>query len=142
MMTTLKNTIRRIAQKIYRRYRSSSPKASTTNNTGGTPPVVAQERPSVEEQPLQKSSLTIDISFTPNPNACKFDVSQRVASESFSFSVASPPTDHPLAQDLLSIDGITSVFGVHNFITATKNPEETWDNISPKIIDVLQKHLS
>lgn len=143
MIASIKSTIRKIAQKIYARYK-------TKKNIYQTPtenPFPYKNTAVDPEQSLErfreppKSSITVDVSFTPNPNACKFDVSKRVSAESFSFSAETPPENHPLAKEILSIDGVSSVFGVHNFITATKKTEKEWEEISPKIIEAIQKHL-
>ena len=132
--------IRKIAKKMYLRYKKQnlSPKEQSHTKTD----INTSRETTKESPPPTKSEIQIDVSFTPNPNACKFDASQKVTTESFSYSRQSPPTEHPLAHDLLSIDGVSSVFGVYNFITATKFAQAEWEDITPKIIDVIHKHLS
>lgn len=135
-MNIIIKTIRQVAQKLYREYkrRNTNPKPQEVYRP-------AYEPPKPTPQP-QKPSITVDISETPNPQACKYDVSAQVSEKSFSFSASDMPKEHPLASDLLSIEGVISVFGVHTFITATKDPSASWDNIHAKVSAVLQKHLA
>ena len=140
MKTVLIQTIRRIAQKLYKKYKANS----TQNPVSSAPPT--QAKPVEPVKPMEsvesKPSISVDISETPNPHACKYDVSVKVSEKSFSFSQANKPEDHSLANALLSVEGVDSVFGVHTFITATKSQTADWDDIHPKITAVLQKILS
>ena len=136
MRDLLIQTIRSIAQKLYKRY-----KAKTTSNPTPTSHYEAPHPEPPTPKPVAPS-ISVDISETPNPQACKYDVSVQVSEKSFSFSKSNLPVEHALANELLSIDGVESVFGVHTFITATKSTEAEWDTIHPKITTVLQKNLS
>ena len=133
MKTILIQRIRKIAQKLYKKYRSARKGSSAY-----TPPTVHAPTP---EPPPVEPSITVDISETPNPQACKYDVSVQVSEQSFSYSKTDLPIDHTLAQALLSVDGVTSVFGVHTFITVTKQESANWESIHPNITTVLQKIL-
>lgn len=140
MKAILIQTIRAIAQRIYKRYKgtssSSSPPQQEASTNTQTSPQQSTPKPVVEEP-----SVTVDISETPNPQACKYDVSVQVSEKSFSFSKTDMPVDHHLAQALLSVEGVESVFGVHTFITATKSASAKWETLHPKITAVLQKNL-
>ncbi|BBI35459.1 NifU N-terminal domain-containing protein [Cohnella abietis] len=79
-------------------------------------------------------AVEINIQETPNPNAIKINTSERVFEGPKSTSLKSgAETDHPLAQALLSIEGVDNIFGINNFVTVTKTAEADWDEISPKI---------
>jgi len=172
MKDTFLQPIRFIAQKLYVRYKrhqrshSSSPTATDTSNefSNQNDPTPSPEIPktppimeSIQKEPIAESSIPqsdssskpkveshihVEYSETPNPNACKYDVSTSVATESFSFSDQEKAKDHPLAWAILSIDGIASVFGVHTFITVTKSPQHSWNQLHPQVIQALQQVLS
>ena len=152
MRTILIQTIRRIAQKLYKEYKGKSKSNSSTQAAPQNPPQPTppkppqtsqqQQAPLNPEPVVEQSSISVDISETPNPQARKYDVSVQVSEKSFSFSKSDIPVDHNLANALLSVEGVESVFGVHTFITATKSASVDWDVIHPKITAVLQKNLS
>ena len=138
MKDLLIQTIRSVAQKLYRKYKGKTASKPTPSSYYESPkPDAPMPKPVAPAH-----SVSVDISETPNPQACKYDVSVQVSEKSFSFSKSNLPVEHVLANELLSIDGVESVFGVHTFITATKSPEAEWDTIHPKITTVLQKNLS
>jgi hypothetical protein len=144
MKDIIVQTIRSIAQKVYRRYNQST--KNTFQEQHHTPPPPKESTQNFDpplEKPIEetKTSITVDVVETPNPHACKYDVSIKVSHESFSFSQKDSPIEHPLANALLSIEGISSVFGVHTFVTATKIPNAKWEEIHPQVIDILHKHL-
>ena len=137
MRALLIQTIRSIAQKLYKRYKGKAAPPSPSSRYEAP-----QSDPPTPKPVVPDPSISVDISETPNPQACKYDVSVQVSEKSFSFSKSNMPVEHALANELLSIDGVESVFGVHTFITATKSAEAEWDTIHPKITTVLQKNLS
>lgn len=63
---------------------------------------------------------------TPNPNAMKFTLDATVPAdlEASDFGKA-----------LLAIPGVTSVFGVADFVTVTRQPEVDWDLIVPHVLE-------
>ena len=77
---------------------------------------------------------------TPNPNAYKFTVSTKVAPKAFSASKAEE-AETPLASELIGLDGVTSIFGVNDFITITKAESASWDSLIPAVTAVIQKHV-
>ena len=78
---------------------------------------------------------------TPNPNAYKFSVSQKVFDKSFSASSLQQAAGNPVAEQLLSHRAVQSIFGVNDFITVTKNQEANWLDIIPEITAIIQKAL-
>ena len=170
MKELLLKPIRFVAQKLYVRYKryqkkhsvtTPEPESTTASPPQSTPthpkpvqkedvtehnsverPIETPSEEAVIEQLAPLSSIEVEFSDTPNPNACKYDVSTTVSSESFSFSQQEKSKDHPLAHAILSIEGIESVFGVHTFITVTKSPHKNWTELHPKVISTLQKILS
>ena len=130
----MKRYIRKLAQKLYRVYRAKKYPATQTepaNIMPQTPPVA---------QPIKKSQeVEIDIIPSPNPNACKYELSVQVAEEAFSFDSVGSAQTHPLAHAVLSVDGVQSIFGFQNFITIKKHPEMQWSTLHPHIEAILQK---
>lgn len=72
--------------------------------------------------------MVITISPTPNPNALKFEVGKDVGGPK-TFA-AGQETDDPMAIELLGLPGVTSVFLSADFVTVTKGPDGTWDEIA------------
>ncbi len=76
---------------------------------------------------------------TPNPNALKFTVGVPVGGPAT--FVAAKPTDDPLGSALLGVPGVTSVFMTADFVTITKDPSATWDDIVPAATPILETHF-
>jgi NFU1 iron-sulfur cluster scaffold homolog, mitochondrial len=85
----------------------------------------------------------VDFQQTPNPNAGKFVVSQQVApvGTSRSYYTMDETGDDPVARALMALDGIRSVFMVDDFITVTKTPAATWEELVPRVEEAIQEHL-
>lgn len=82
--------------------------------------------------------MTVTIEPTPNPNAMKFTVGQPVGGpKTF---VAGADIDEPMAEELLELPGITSVFMTADFVTLSKTPDHTWDEIASRAQAILEKY--
>lgn len=84
--------------------------------------------------------MTVEISATPNPNAVKFTVGRPVGGPS-TFA-AGTDTDDPLANELLAVDGVSSMFLTADFVTITKTPEADWNVIAPVAQAILEAHYN
>ncbi len=79
-------------------------------------------------------SIEVNVEATPNPNAVRISANQVLFEGPKSTSLKSgADTDHPLAQALLSIDGVDNIFGINDFVTITKKPDADWDAILVKV---------
>lgn len=77
---------------------------------------------------------------TPNPNAMKFTANQVLFEGSGSASFKkNQETDHPLAKELLGLDGVDNIFGFQDFVTVNKEPDADWDALLPKVQEVFEK---
>ena len=76
---------------------------------------------------------------TPNPNAMKFAVGAPVGGP-VTFR-AGQETDHPLATDILAIEGVASVFWTADFVTVSKSSDGQWEAMTPAVIAVLKDHF-
>jgi NFU1 iron-sulfur cluster scaffold homolog, mitochondrial len=85
----------------------------------------------------------VEFHQTPNPNAGKFVVSQQVApvGTSRSYYHAAEAREDPVARALMRLDGIRSVFMVDDFITVTKTPAASWEELVPRVEEAIQEHL-
>ena len=88
----------------------------------------------------QKSAVDVHTEDTPNPNARKYVISGATISESFS-AAAGAQTNHALAKALVAIEGVSSVFGINDFVTVTKTDDSDWQNLDSTVMTVLKEHL-
>lgn len=81
----------------------------------------------------------VEFQPTPNPDAGKFVVGRPVTpdGESRSFHSLDDAQDHPVAQALLQLDGVRSVFMVSDFITVSKTPAADWEVLAPSVREIL-----
>ena len=83
--------------------------------------------------------MPVMIENTPNPNALKFTVGRDVGGpKTF---VAGQDTDDALAQALLALDGVTSIFMTSDFVTLSKTPEAAWEPIADEARGILESHF-
>lgn len=68
---------------------------------------------------------------TPNPNAIKLTLNRQVSAQGKTYRGDPAAADAPWARALLAIPGILGVYGVGNFISMSKAPEASWDDIVP-----------
>lgn len=79
--------------------------------------------------------MAVTVEQTPNPNALKFTVGAEVGGPG-TYVKGSEPDEQYLA-DLLAIEGIVSVFFTADFVTITKSPGASWDEIRPAASAIL-----
>lgn len=77
-------------------------------------------------------SIEVQAQSTPNPNAVKFTANQTLFDSSTSLKKGDS-SDHPLATQLLKIEGVDNIFGINNFVTVNKTAEANWDDLLPHI---------
>lgn len=86
-----------------------------------------------------KKGVVISIEGTPNPNAVKFSVGRPVGGPA-TFTPGKP-TDNVMAQELIALDGVTSVFLTADFVTVSKRPDADWSDIVPAAKAILEEHF-
>ncbi|MBC7782460.1 MAG: NifU N-terminal domain-containing protein [Burkholderiales bacterium] len=79
----------------------------------------------------------LEIQPTPNPNAVKIMLSERITEQPLSFFNADAGKDHPLASRLFAIPGVASLLILHDFVTVSKSPEAVWRELTPAVKRVL-----
>nr|PZN90953.1 MAG: hypothetical protein DIU52_05720 [bacterium] len=85
---------------------------------------------------------TVRFQPTPNPNAGKFATDRTVVqSGSRSYFSAEQAAGDPVAEALFAIPGVASVFMVADFITVTKTPQARWEDLAPRVEQVIRETL-
>jgi hypothetical protein len=84
--------------------------------------------------------MGVNVDQTPNPNALKFSVGEPVGGPG-TVVKGSEPGEEFLAE-LLELDGVASVFFTADFVTITKTPAATWDEIRPKATAILESRFT
>jgi len=79
-------------------------------------------------------AVQIHIQQTPNPNSVRIGADSVLFEGPKSTSVkAGEATDHALAAALVAIDGVDNIFGMRDFVTVSKLPDASWDDIIPQV---------
>jgi len=79
-----------------------------------------------------------EIQPTPNPNAAKFVLDRPIVQERVSFFTADAAKEHPVASQLFSVPGVTSVLLFGDFLTINKAPDAKWGNITERVRSILR----
>lgn len=83
--------------------------------------------------------MAIGIDRTPNPNALKFTVGTPVGGP-VTFTHANSG-DSALAEVLLAIPGVVSMFMTADFVTLTKTGEASWSDIEGAAVAALESEF-
>ncbi|BFH60701.1 MULTISPECIES: NifU N-terminal domain-containing protein [Paenibacillus] len=79
-------------------------------------------------------AIQYHVQSTPNPNSVKINTNTTIFEGPKSTSLKKgEQTDHPLAAALLNIEGVDNIFGIREFVTVSKTPEASWDDILPQV---------
>lgn len=85
--------------------------------------------------------MGVRVEPTPNPNAMKFTTDVVIFEGTKSISVMPGDTsEHAILNDLMKVDGVDNVFGYQNFITVNKMFDIEWDDLTPRVVEVFEKH--
>lgn len=86
--------------------------------------------------------MFIQTENTPNPDSLKFIPGKTVSENStYQFNTKKEAKISPLALDLFTIDGIKAVFLGKDFISVTKQPSTSWENIKTEILTLIMEHF-
>jgi len=77
---------------------------------------------------------------TPNPQAYKFTIEGHTFSQPVTLSSAAGAAGTPF-EALFQVRGVAGVFATANFVTLTKRPDATWDEILEPAKQALAKHF-
>lgn len=82
--------------------------------------------------------------FTPDPNSCRFIVSQEIFPDDWTYQFRSPE-DAPgsaLVAAIFGVEGITDVKIHRDTFTISKNSPDPWPKVAAKLIPLLKEHVS
>ena len=80
---------------------------------------------------------------TPNPNALKFTLDRASTEQrTETFRAGSDPSESPLGARIFELRGVTNVFLTANFVSVTKDDDESWDDLVPDVIAAIQAHFA
>lgn len=80
--------------------------------------------------------MAVIVSPSPNPNAMRFSVGSPVGGPTTHVKGSEP--EEEFAGQLLAIPGVNSIFMTADFVTITKAPEGSWDEIVPEATAILE----
>lgn len=85
--------------------------------------------------------MAIRMEGTPNPNAMKFTSDKMIFEGTKSYSLMPGDTsEYDILNELMTIEGVDNVFGYQNFITVNKHFDVEWEQLSPHVIEIIEKH--
>ncbi|MBY7143084.1 NifU N-terminal domain-containing protein [Virgibacillus sp. NKC19-3] len=85
--------------------------------------------------------MAVHVEATPNPNALKFTSDKLIFEGTNSISVMPGDTsEHEIMNELMQLEGVDNVFGYQNFITINKLFGTQWDDLTPKVTEVIEKY--
>jgi len=80
---------------------------------------------------------------TPNPNSLKLTTTAGpfIKEGMVSFNSPEEASDHPMGEPLMRIPGVVNIFILPQFLTVTKQPAASWEEVLPKVKQALQPHF-
>lgn len=79
--------------------------------------------------------MGITVEETPNPRAMKFNVGSPVGGAA---TFTSAEDADPRIVPLFDVGGVMSVFMTADFVTVTRTEGATWEEITPKVVEILE----
>jgi Scaffold protein Nfu/NifU N terminal len=77
---------------------------------------------------------------TPNPDATKFTLDTTLPG-SFNVTSVEAAAGNAFAEAVFAVDGVTSVFGVNDFVTVNRRPGADWEPIIAAVQAAAEAHL-
>ena len=90
----------------------------------------------------QQQIIEIYTEYTPNPESLKFVTNRMLLPQlSLDCKNVQEAAEVPLAQTIFSFPYVSGVFIANNFITVSKKPGYTWDEIIPEVKEALKEFI-
>ncbi len=84
-------------------------------------------------------AVDVTVSTTPNENALKFTLNCPAIAEGYkTYNNLEDAGDSAVAKALFALPGVASVFLMTDFITVTKKPENSWEDLQPACVDAIK----
>jgi len=95
-------------------------------------------RPLINTAKPQPEGIAIYAESTPNPNTMKFVANRTLVPRRFEFNNSAQAQHAPLAQELFKIEGVTEVFMHQNYISISKNDQQSWTELIEVLKNLIQ----
>lgn len=89
----------------------------------------------------RKSSVSVYIELTPNPQVIKFMTNCSLVSEMLEIRNKNQAYISPLAEALFNFPFVRQLFFMENYISVTKDKDTSWDDISLELRDYIAQYL-
>ena len=99
-------------------------------------------RPLINEAKPKPEPIAIYAESTPNPNTMKFVANRTLVPRRFEFNNIAQAKHAPLAQELFKIEGVTEVFMHQNYISISKNDQQSWTELIEVLKNLIQDFVS
>ena len=86
--------------------------------------------------------MFVQTEITPNPNSLKFLPGKTVSNFGYFEVTKKDDTNNELARNLLSINGVESIFLSKDFISVNKKDDTSWDEIKHIVISLINDFYS
>lgn len=86
--------------------------------------------------------MSVQAKPTPNPNAMKFTLPERLFPKPLSFANHQEAASHPLAAAIFALGGVYNVFMVQDFVTVNKLPHVAWEELLEPIQQRIEHYLT
>ena len=86
--------------------------------------------------------MPVQVQQTPNPNAMKFTLPERIFPKPLSFASDDAAAAHPLATAIFALGGVYNVFMVQDFVTVNKLPDVEWTALTASVQACIEEYLS
>ena len=86
--------------------------------------------------------MFIQTQKTPNPNSLKFLPGTKISNVDSVEFLNKDQTDNNLIRDILSIDGVESVFLGLDFLSVNKNEKTEWEDIKHIVISLINDYFA
>lgn len=99
-------------------------------------------RPLIKESKPKPEGIAIYAESTPNPNTMKFVANRTLVPRRFEFNNSAQAQHAPLAQELFKIEGVTEVFMHQNYISISKDDQQSWTELIEVLKDLIQGFMA
>ncbi|KAF2210960.1 hypothetical protein CERZMDRAFT_44653 [Cercospora zeae-maydis SCOH1-5] len=130
---------------------SDAPRTTTLSSSRRSRrPSLHQYSPSSASSPARRT-IFIQTEDTPNADALKFIPNHQILPDNFSSSfleymtprsTLAPPHPSPLAQSLMNVEGVSSVFFGRDYITVTKDSSTPWPHVKPEVFSLITEAVT
>ena len=85
--------------------------------------------------------MSITRQQTPNPNALKFVLPEKMLAQSINFPSVESAASNELANKLFALGNVYNVFMAQDFVTVNKFPNAEWEPLASQIELIIQEEI-